>query len=54
MVGIGLLAIIGVPYMYYSVQINIFAHRHKPEGHFFPEYADLVYVVVTGLACHLY
>lgn len=50
-IGITILSCICIPYIYYAVWINSYAHEHKPEGYYVPEYKDLWKTVVGAVVC---
>lgn len=52
-IGITILSVICIPYIYYTMQINEYGHKNKPEGYYFPEYKDMWMTVVGALVCQV-
>ena len=47
--GITILGSIAIPFVYYSIMVNIYATANQPEGFNFPHIADFWRILVGGL-----
>ena len=52
-IGISILSIICVPYIYYAVQINAFGQANKPEGYHMPRYDELSKTLVGAIVLNV-
>ena len=51
LIGVFILAIICVPYIYYAMWINSYGNEHAPAGFKFTAYTDLWKTLVGGTVC---
>ena len=51
--GITILLAICVPYIYYTLLINDYGQKHKPEGYVMPQYSELWKTLVGAVVCQV-
>ena len=50
--GLAFIFLIAIPFVYYSIRINIYAQKHQPEGFNFPHILDFWRVVVGAVVAY--
>ena len=48
------LACIVIPYIYFSIRVNAYGQKNKPEGFYFPEYSELYKTAIGAIVCLIF